>query len=128
MTKPPAGKCQLMNRALSSAYSAGCRCDQCIAWQRAYAKWRKEQAAEARLPSARRLREPREPEDAPYGTRARACQHARLVAKRMLALQQADAMVLMIALDHFEDMLRREVRKAPTADGANATEAQEDTR
>lgn len=126
MSKPPTGKCNVMNRAMSSAYSSGCRCEHCVAWQQAYYRWRKAQAADARRPAAKRVREAREPEEMPYGTRARACQHARLVAKRMLALQQADAMVLMIALDHFEDMLRRELKKAPAPAGTNAAEAQEE--
>jgi hypothetical protein len=115
------GKCLQMNRALSSAYSAGCRCDDCVAWQQAYYRRRRADKATGRLGVAQRAREQKpEPQEAPYGTRARACQHARLVAKRLLALQKADALVLMIALDHFEDMLRLEARRAPAPDAAEA--------
>jgi hypothetical protein len=120
MKKPPKGKCQRMDRALSSAYSAGCRCDDCVAWQQAYYRWRRGENAKPRVSKSKDASEPPSPQESPYGIRARACQHARLVANRLLALQEADAMVLLIAIDHFEDMLKIEARNGTSRDASEA--------
>lgn len=92
--RPMDRKCDASGRPCSTAYNRGCRCESCIAWRRHYRSWK----------APKRDVEVRDSQT--YGTRARACEHAKLVARRLLESGHPGATALLIALDHFDDMLR----------------------